>query len=70
MSFIFMVPLPIFQHAKDDIRTQRLIMAQLYINGTAKQTELAEAFGIDVIAIKRAVALYREKGVPGFFEEK
>ena len=62
--------LPIFQHAKDDIRTQRLIMAQLYINGTAKQTELAEAFGIDVIAIKRAVALYREKGVPGFFEEK
>ena len=24
--------LPVFQHVKDDIRTHRLIMAQLYIN--------------------------------------
>lgn len=62
--------LPIFQHVKDDIRTHRLIMAQLYINGTAKQTELAKAFGINVIVIKRAVALYRDKGVSGFFEKK
>jgi hypothetical protein len=62
--------LPVFQHAKDDIRTHRLIMAQLYINGTAKQTELAKAFGINVIVIKRAAALYRDKGVSGFFEEK
>lgn len=62
--------LPVFQHAKDDIRTFRLIMAQLYINGTAKQTELSQAFGINVIVIKRAVALYRNKGASGFFETK
>lgn len=62
--------LPVFQHAKDDIRAHRLIMAQLYINGTAKQTELAKAFGINVIVIKRAVALYLNKGASGFFEEK
>ena len=62
--------LPVFQHAKDDIRSHRLIMAQLYINGTAKQTELSKAFGINVIVIKRAAALYRDKGVSGFFEEK
>ena len=43
-------------------------MAQLYINGTAKQTELSKAFGINVIAVKRAAALYREKGTLGFFE--
>lgn len=60
--------LPVFQHHKDDTRSQRLAMAQLYINGTAKQTELSKAFGINVIAVKRAVALFREKGPAGFFE--
>ncbi len=62
--------LPVFQHAKDDIRTHRLIMAQLYINGTAKQTELAKAFGINVIVIKRSVSLFQDKGASGFFEDK
>lgn len=61
--------LPLFRHHKDEIKPQKLIMAQLYINGVAKQTEIAKAFGINVIAVKRAVALYREKGFDGFFED-
>jgi hypothetical protein len=60
--------LPVFQHPKNDIRLHKLVMAQLYINGIAKQTELAQAFGINVIVVKRATALYRKKGAAGFFE--
>lgn len=61
--------LPIFQHKILDIRTFRLILSQFYINGNAKQVEMEKAFGIPGITIKRAVALYREKGPDGFFEE-
>jgi hypothetical protein len=61
--------LPIFQHKTSDIRTFRLILSQFYINGNATQAQMERVFGIPSITIKRAVALYREKGPDGFFAE-
>ncbi len=61
--------MPVFIHAEDDNATFRMITAQFCINGNAKQAEISRAFGVTLISVKRAVKLYREKGVPGFYEE-
>jgi transposase-like protein len=56
-------------HAEKDIRTFRMITAQFCITGSAKQADIARAFGVTLISVKRAVKLYREKGVSGFYEK-
>jgi len=61
--------MPVFVHAEQDIPTFRMITAQFCINGNAKQADISRAFGITLISVKRAVKLYREKGVAGFYEE-
>jgi transposase-like protein len=61
--------LPVFRHGVDDQRSFRMITSQLYINGSAKQSEICRAFGIAAINVKRGVKLYREKGIAGFYEE-
>ncbi len=61
--------MPVFIHAEEDIATFRMITAQFCINGNAKQADISRAFGVTLISVKRAVKLYREKGVSGFYEE-
>jgi hypothetical protein len=60
--------MPIFSHPKDDIQSFRFILSQFYVNGAATQAELVAALGIPPVTLKRAVKLYREKGLKGFFE--
>ena len=60
--------MPVFVHAEGDIATFRMITAQFCVNGNAKQAEISRAFGVTPISVKRAVKLYRKKGVAGFFE--
>ncbi len=60
--------MPVFIHAEEDIQTFRMITAQFCINGNAKQADISRAFGVTLICVKRAVKLYREKGVAGFYE--
>jgi transposase-like protein len=59
--------MPVFSHAEDDMCSFRMIMSQFYINGNATQAEMARAFGITLISVKRAVKLYREQGINGFY---
>jgi transposase-like protein len=59
--------MPVFSHDENDLRSFRMIMSQFYVNGNATQAELARAFGVTKISIKRAVKLYREKGINGFY---
>ena len=61
--------MPVFIHAEQDTRTFRMITAQFCVNGNAKQADISRAFGVTLISVKRAVKLYREKGVSGFYEE-
>jgi len=61
--------MPVFIHDEQDIPTFRMITAQFCINGNAKQAEISRAFGVTLISVKRAVMIYREKGVSGFYEE-
>lgn len=62
--------LPIFTHNVEDISTFRMIISQLYINGSVKQSEICRTFGVTQISVKRSVKLYREKGAAGFYEKR
>jgi transposase-like protein len=62
--------IPVFSHAEEDIRSFKMFVSQLVVNGNCKQADIVRAFGIPSITMKRAVKLYREKGPPGFFEKR
>lgn len=62
--------LPIFSHPKTDIRSFKMITAQFCINGHTRQAEIARAFGIPAISVKRAVHRYRSEGPAGFYRAR
>jgi transposase len=62
--------MPVFVHDEEDTASFRMITAQFYVNGNAKQADIVRAFGVTKISIKRAVKLYREKGPKGFYAER
>lgn len=62
--------LPVFTHAKSDLGSFRLFTSQLIVQGSATQGHVAKAFGVPLVAIKRATKLYREAGPAGFFVPK
>ncbi len=62
--------LPLFQHGKSDIESFRYITSQMHLSGVAKQSEIAAAFGVTQISIKRSVKRLREGGIKGFFSSK
>jgi DNA invertase Pin-like site-specific DNA recombinase len=66
----FTAGLPVFSHDELDLASFRMITAQFCENGHTKQAEIARAFGISNISVKRAVKLYREAGAAGFYAQK
>jgi hypothetical protein len=62
--------LPVFTHAKKDLASFRLFTSQLIVQGSATQGHVAKAFGVPLVAIKRATKLYRQRGAAGFFVPK
>ena len=62
--------LPVFTHAQNDLASFRLFTSQLIVQGSATQGHIAKAFGVPLVAIKRATKLYRERGSAGFFVPK
>ena len=62
--------IPVFSHPEDDVKSFRMFVSQLAVNGNCKQADIVRTFGIPSITMKRAVKLYREKGPSGFFEKK
>ena len=62
--------LPVFTHAKSDLASFRLFTSQLIVQGSATQGDIAKAFGVPLVAIKRGTKLYRERGAAGFFVPK
>ena len=62
--------MPVFAHDVEDIDSFRMITAQFCVNGNTKQIDIICVFGISKISIKRAVKLYRETGVKGFYAKR
>ena len=59
--------LPIYVHGKSDLATFRLFTTQLIINGSVTQAEIARAFGVPLVTVKRYVKLCRQGGSAAFF---
>jgi len=59
--------MPIFSHDQNERASFRYIAAQLHVTAGATQAQLSRAFGVPQITIKRAVKLYRDLGIKGFF---
>jgi transposase len=59
--------LPVFTHHKNDLASFRLFTSQLIVQGGATQGHIAKAFGVPLVAIKRATKIFRQRGSAGFF---
>lgn len=62
--------MPVAMHREDDLRSFRMITAQFCACGSVTQAQISRAFGVPLISVKRAVKLYRKRGVAGFFEPR
>jgi hypothetical protein len=45
--------LPVFVHEDKDLATFRMFSSQLVINGNATQAQIARAFGVPLVTVKR-----------------
>ncbi len=59
--------LPVFTHGVEDLSSFRMFTSQLIINGTASQGQIARAFGVPLVTVKRGVKRYRQGGAKLFF---
>lgn len=62
--------MPVFSHAVGDLDSFRMIVSQLYVNGTVRQANLTRAFNIRPLALKRWVKRYRAQGARAFFQSR
>lgn len=59
--------LPVFSHPTDDLASFRFFTSQLIANGNASQSQIARAFGVPLVTVKRAGKKLRTEGAAGFF---
>jgi transposase-like protein len=59
--------LPVFSHPIEDIASFRFFTSQLIANGNASQSQIAKAFGVPLVSVKRACKTLRTRGAGGFF---
>ncbi len=62
--------MPVFSHDETDRDSFRMITAQFCESGNAKQSDIARAFGVSPISVKRAVKRYRKQGLKGFYDQR
>jgi transposase-like protein len=67
--YYFNGQMPLFFHAEDDMESFKMFMAQLYVQGNVKQSEINRVFKLNAINMKRWVQKFKEGG-PGAFYKK
>jgi DNA invertase Pin-like site-specific DNA recombinase len=70
MVTYFNFSMPVFMHREDELSTFRMITSQFCVNGNATQKQIAEAFGVTLISVKRWAKVYRKKGPKGFYQPR
>jgi len=65
--YYFNGPMPVFSHEEKDWASFRMFTSQLVCDGNCSQAEIARAFGVSLISLKRYVKKYRQEGVKGFY---
>lgn len=66
----FNAQMPMFHHLEEDINSFKMYVAQLYVSGNVKQTEIVKAFGVSPRAVKRWVKRYKDKGLEDFYKPR
>lgn len=61
--------LPVFRHDQKDLRSFRMFTSQLIANGTVRQRDIVQAFGVPLATVKRYMNLHRQQGTAGFFRQ-
>jgi hypothetical protein len=59
--------MPVFQHEEKDLKSFRMFTSQLIANGTVRQRDIVQAFGVPLATVKRYMKVHREQGAAGFF---
>lgn len=62
--------LPVFAHDAKDVKSFRMFLSQLYVEGKVKQAEMVRIFGVSAISLKRAAKLYQQAGPGGFWQPR
>ena len=69
--YYFNGSMPMFMHNQSDTDSFRYITSQLIVNGSCKQKEIVNCFGVSDISVKRWVKRYREsKELSAFVSKK
>jgi transposase-like protein len=59
--------MPVYQHDEKDLRGFRMYTSQLIAQGTVRQRDIVQAFGVPLATVKRYMKLHRQEGAAGFF---
>jgi hypothetical protein len=65
--YYFNGQMPLFRHEETDLNSFKMFMAQLYVNGNAKQSEINRTFNLNPINMKRWSQKYMEGGIRVFY---
>ena len=68
--YYFNGQMPIFVHDESDLDSFKMFTAQLYVTGSATQSEINNAFGLNAINMKRWTKRYREGGPGAFYRRE
>jgi predicted transcriptional regulator len=60
----------VFQHDETDLKSFRMFTSQLIANGTVRQRDIVQAFGVPLATVKRYMKVHREQGTAGFFRSR
>ena len=62
--------LPVFSHQEDDNASFRMFTSQLIDNGACRVVDVARAFGVSEVSVKRNLAKFRAHGSGAFFKKR
>jgi len=62
--------IPFMQYSEGDLISQKIAMLQLYLNGLAKQKQIAQGFGVHPNTMSNLVRSYERRGDISFLETK
>jgi transposase len=68
--YYFHGALPVFSHGDDDNASFRMFTSQLIDNAACRVVDVAKAFGVSEISVKRNLAKFREHGPSAFFKKR